>query len=164
MGRTKLNFWSSFLLFVIILLSPNCASDNATNFTPEEAFQNLQMLTGKWRVNGAEEIEEWIASTSFPIKGAIYSGKAKKKEDLSIEKIGNDIIYNAKVFNQGGGKIVGYKLISCANNEVTFQNKTHDFPSTITYKRINQNLIEGLFSGERDTQPIEMNLKLERVK
>lgn len=121
-------------------------------------------MTGKWQVNNAQEFEEWYDGETFPFKGAVYSGSGNKREELSIDKVGTDIIYFAKVFNQNGGKTIGFKMINCAADKITFQNKEHDFPNTISYIFKSSNNMEALVSGQRDDQPIEMTLKFARVQ
>ena len=144
----------------MFLIYTSCAID--TNAV--DPITNIQKLTGKWRVNEAEEFEEWFPAENFPVKGVLYSGDGQKKENITIEKIGNDIIYKAKVFDENGPKILGFKMIKCNNNEITFQNDDHDFPNAISYKFKSANNIEAIVSGERDQQPIEMTLKFERVQ
>ena len=144
----------------MFLIYASCASDSSA----VDPITNIQKLNGKWRVNNAQEFEEWFPSESFPFKGVVYSGEGNKKESLSIEKVGDDIFYKAKVFDQNGGRVIDFKMIRCDEKEITFQNKEHDFPNTISYRFKNANSMEALVIGQRDKQPIEMTLKFERVK
>ncbi len=144
----------------MLLICSSCASDSSAI----DPLVNIQKLTGKWRVNNAQEFEEWLPSETYPFRGMVYSGEGNKKEHITIEKVGDDVIYKAKVFDQNGGKIIDFKMINCNENEITFQNKGHDFPNTISYKFKSSNNMEALVSGKRDDQPIEMTLKFERVQ
>ncbi len=155
-----LSLKSGVLFFALIAFCASCASD----YNTVDPKLNIQKMMGKWRVNNAEEFEEWYPSDGYPFKGAVYSGEGAKKETITIEKVGTEIIYKAKVFDQNGGKTIGFKMINCNENEITFQNKEHDFPNTISYRFKNTNNIEALVSGARDQQPIEMTLKFERVQ
>lgn len=155
-----LGFKSGVLLFATVLIFSSCASDN-NDVNP---ITNIQKLKGKWRVNSAEEFEEWFPSDGFPFNGVVYSSDENKKEKIVIEKIANDIVYKAKVFDEKGPKIIGFKMIDSNNEGITFKNEGHDFPNKIAYRFKSPNNMEAVVSGERDQQPIEMTLKFERVQ
>lgn len=95
-------------------------------------------LVGTWKVEGKNTFEHWALESPAELKGEGYAmrkdGIHKTTEYLSITYKGKDIVYTATVPGQNKGKPVDFKLVR-SDSVFVFENKTHDFPKQIIYRR-----------------------------
>lgn len=99
-------------------------------------------LAGTWKVEGRNTFENWVLESPDVLKGEGYEVRKndahKTTEYLSIAYKGKDIVYTATVPGQNKGKSVDFKLVR-ADSVFIFENKAHDFPKQIIYRRIGPN-------------------------
>lgn len=96
-------------------------------------------LAGTWKVQGRETYEQWTVTGPAALEGEGYEVRKndphKVTERLAITRKGNDIVYTAIVPGQNKGKPVDFRLVR-SDSVWIFENKAHDFPKQITYRRI----------------------------
>ncbi len=101
-------------------------------------------LEGLWKIEGKEQYEEWRLTSNTDMSGWSYKMNGKKKiplETLSIQKNGDQIVYNATVANQNDGKTIPFILNEEVKDKLSFENEKHDFPKKIQYTQVNENEI-----------------------
>lgn len=95
-------------------------------------------LTGNWKADNGAGFEHWDQMNESTLKGISYKmkdGRMIVSEYLEITRVKNGIVYTAVVLNQNQGKPVSFKLIK-SDTIFHFQNPAHDFPKSITYKKL----------------------------
>lgn len=98
-------------------------------------------LKGTWKMEDKEIYEHWDKLNNENLKGFSYkliAGKIFVTEYLEIAKKDNQIIYTATVINQNKGQEIDFKLVK-TDSAFTFENRKHDFPKQIIYKKLSEN-------------------------
>ena len=118
------------LLFIIPFYS---------NAKPCHSFTTINWLLGSWVATIKEQsiTESWHKVSEKTIEGigeTFVLGKSKSKESLRIVEMSGGLFYIAKVNHNPVP--VAFKLTSCTNKKVIFENINHDFPKRIEYKSI----------------------------
>jgi len=157
-----------YCLFFLVLFNA-CRSGNTIKITEEtnrfKALNQLSWLIGDW-ANLSEEgnfYESWTRTNDSVFTAYSYmtiSGDTVFSESISLMSKGEGVFYIVSVPDQNEGQPVSFKLVSEANGEFVFENKTHDFPQRIIYKNpVPDSLharIEGQINGKFSMQEFPM--------
>jgi len=113
------------LLFPLIALAETC-----------HTMKSLNWLIGTWQNQNNDRTitESWqqVSDKTLEGRGATYvDGKLKSRESLRIVEMANSLYYIAKVDHNP--LPVAFKLTSCTDSNVIFENRHHDFPKRIAY-------------------------------
>ena len=110
----------------------------------------LSWMTGCWEViQGSVVVEEqWTKP-----RGGIMLGVARTVKDdkvvttefLKIAPEGGVLVYTPRIGNR---EPVPFKLLRISENEVVFENPTHDFPQRIIYRKQEGGLWARIEAGE----------------
>ncbi len=117
------------LLFLLILVASG--SIFAQNKLPE-------FLVGTWLSEDQSTYEHWDKLSSTSMKGYSYqikNGEIKVNEYLDLVQRKDGTFYIPSVIGQNNGNPVEFKLIS-SDSSFIFENKAHDFPKKICYKKL----------------------------
>ena len=146
-------FISSFL---IILILPSCYRP-----TPQQSFNELQQLEGKWKSSQNVLFNEyWEIKSDTLMQGVGFSlleNDTAFKEELKIYYKDGIVYYAAKV--GGSPQFVSFKLIEAKKNLWIFENKTHDYPNIISYKLLNNNELIVATTNSNGNKKIEFVMK-----
>lgn len=138
---------------------------------PTYQIQNkLNWLIGSW-VNSNEfgtMTESWTLKNDSTLSGIVtaagvyqdsISGEMKNfvdtLEEISLEERNGIIFYVPAVRDQNMGLPVKFKLVVENDSMVQFNNPNHDFPQTITYKKLRPDSICGVISGDLNGSFVE---------
>ena len=116
------------MLICIMTLTVSCAQQNQ--------LQQLDFLTGTWKIEGRESYESWKKEGDRLIGEAYQTKEGQKKisETLEIKIDTGRVIYTATVLNQNQGKGIPFTLNPAEKELYSFENPEHDFPNKIQYK------------------------------
>lgn len=159
-----------FLIFTIIASFTSCNNNSniKSNEIKEIKFLKLEKaswLIGKWQNNSDEGIlqENWEKKNDSTLIGASFFVVVKDTtflESILIEERGNELSYIPTVKNQNDGKPIIFTLTSLNNNQLVFENPSHDFPQKIIYKQVTSDslvaTISGVVKGKEKTQSFPM--------
>ncbi len=117
-------------------------------------FEKINCLEGNWQniSDSSKFYENWkkINDSLFDGEAFVIAGNDTVfNEKMSIEKSGENIFYNATVSDQNEAKPISFKLIYFFKTEMIFENKEHDFPNKITYKKISDDLLTVKIEGKQ---------------
>jgi hypothetical protein len=119
---------------------------------------DLAWLTGCWELtrNGRHIVEQWTApegGTLIGVSRTVAAGKTTEYEFVLIREGTNGLEYVAKPSGQSEAT---FTVVRAMADEVVFENREHDFPNRIIYKRDGDRLVAAI-EGTRDgkTQRIE---------
>lgn len=118
--------------------------------TPRE---QLAFLEGTWKADGKDHYEVWKLTDSATLEGFAYKLKNGKKivtESFSVKIEKDRIIYEANVPNQNNGKTIAFVWNKTIVDAWSFENKSHDFPKKIIYRKHSDTSIEVSVLGEND--------------
>lgn len=129
--------------------------------------RNLHWLIGTWK--GGSEGNEYLESWAWQKGGALVgraelknsSGEVLVSEILKIETFGDHTIYLASVNRR---RPVLFTLVESKQEQWVFENKEHDFPQRIVYKRESRNRLLARVEGVSDGKEIREEFRLTRLK
>lgn len=134
-------------VFILISFAALAGQDKAK-------FDDLHWLSGCWESNDTAKqkfiAEQWMKPFGGMMLGiglTVKAGKAVDFEFMRIEQKGDDVIFIARP--KANKEETAFKLIRSTASEAVFENKEHDFPQRVIYKR----------EGEKLTGRIEGNNK-----
>jgi len=117
-----------FLTFIILFI---------THFSIAQATLP-SFLQGTWKMENQENYEHWDQLNDQSLKGFSYKikdGQMAITEYLEMLLKNNKVQYTATVLNQNQGKGIHF-ILTKTDSTFTFENKKHDFPKKIVYKKI----------------------------
>jgi Domain of unknown function (DUF6265) len=117
-----------FLAVTVSLLSMGIVQD---------PLQRLRILEGTWVMNTKRGVigEHWKAhATGLKGRGfMVHANDTTILEEVTIVSRNSDIFYESRVEGQNNGRAVPFKLTSSVKDKFVFENKAHDYPTTIIY-------------------------------
>jgi hypothetical protein len=145
-------------LFILFVLFTACG-------TPENPFDKLRWLEGKWISEKEDEafIEAWtlINDTLITGYGLTVSGNDTVfSEQLRIVFDGRQIQYVAFPSDQTE---TYFTLTGSADSLFIFENKEHDWPQKITYQLISSDLMKVIVSGMKDGHERSFGINFRRA-
>lgn len=124
----------------------------------DSQFRKLSFLIGNWSFVGQKEtiIEKWEWNKNSELNGISYSinhsGDSVLLETILIHKEGSEIYYSPTGYQPGNTSTVSFKLVSEKGDTFIFENRNHDFPQRIVYRKLSDNeilaWIEGAINGK----------------
>tara|TARA_R110000737_G_scaffold163791_1_gene191348 strand:- start:288 stop:749 length:462 start_codon:yes stop_codon:yes gene_type:complete len=129
--------------FILTILLLTTVSVNAQTCS---SLNKLDWLLGQWQTQNHLSLttEQWTKLSDSTFEGAGATGNSQ--ESLRLVAMSGEIFYLAKVSHNPVP--VAFKLVQCINDLYTFKNSQHDFPNTIEYQRISQNIMQVKVSGK----------------
>ncbi len=142
--------------FIILLLLSSCYRP-----TPQQSFNDLQQLEGKWMSSQNVQFNEhWEIKSDTLMQGMGFSLQENDtafKEELKIYYKEGIVYYAVKV--GGSLQFVSFKLIEAKKNLWIFENKTHDYPNIINYKLLDDNELTATTTNSNGNKKIEFVMK-----
>jgi hypothetical protein len=114
----------------------------------------LSWMSGCWSMNSGPMTidEQWTKPAAGTLLGSsrtIKEGRTVFHEFMRIEQRGAEITYTPRIGTKA--EPVSFRLIKQTADEVIFENRAHDFPQRIIYRKVPGGLqarIEGLDKGK----------------
>ena len=141
------------IVAILIALTATTAASAA----PAEDVAKLSWLAGSWSEETVTTTtqETWLPPMAGVMAGAGQSSSSSRKprvEHMKITAEPGGVTFTAIVAGQPPTPFV---MISGPEGEVIFENKAHDFPQRVIYRRCGEQLcarIEGTLRGEPASQ------------
>lgn len=110
-------------------------------------------LVGTWLSEDGSSYEHWDKLSAVSMKGYSYqvkNGEMKVNEYLDLMQRKDGTFYIPTVIGQNEGKPVEFKLTS-SDSSFVFENREHDFPKKICYKRLSETEVFVQVLGDKNT-------------
>lgn len=138
----------SFVFLILILLSTRTIAQINSQ------LEKFSFLVGIWSFTTAKGkiTEKWDWNKSAELKGSSYSvshsGDSVLQETISLYQSDGEIFYTPTGYQEGNRSTVPFRLVSVNQNTFTFENKDHDFPQRIIYRKISDHEMLAWIEGE----------------
>lgn len=118
-------------------------------------------LVGTWKINTGNGfiVEQWKVMNDSTLQGKSMfvkaAGDSALQETLVLSYRKGEWSYVSTVVGQNNNQPVSFKIIYMGRSEFISENKAHDFPQRIAYRRLKNNLfasIEGNRNGKYGKQ------------
>lgn len=134
-----------------------CAGNKTTPATPplDASLDKLSFMLGSYshEKSGVTTSETWIAPGGKVMLGlgsTVKNGQTIFFEYLRVESRDDGIYY---IPQPKGAPPTLFKASEILDGKVTFENPQHDFPSRISYERLDTKTIKARIEGTRKGQP-----------
>jgi len=155
-----MNIFQFCTLLAIILLGCNTKTETRTepkNEVTSNPIKQLDWILGTWEMKTATGslYESWVIASDSSFNGKSF--KIKKTGDtIPLENVlltyrNKRFFYNPTVSDQNNQEQVTFELTSMNPGAFVAENREHDFPQRISYKRSNDRMdawIDGQINGE----------------
>ena len=128
-----------------------------------DSLDSVSWMLGNWYATETNRItkESWLQFSKNTIEGrslvkSVDDSQLLDEEFMRLLKMGNDIFYLAKV--KHNKYPIAFKLSSCSEPQLVFENAKHDFPNKITYQREANNRLSVFVTGSAD-KGFQVNFK-----
>ena len=121
----------------------------------DPAFSEVGFMSGSWSTqasrSGTRVEEHWTPASGGSMLGisrTIREGETVFYEYMRIERTAEGLVYIA---SPGGRAQTRFRMVESGRGRVVFENREHDFPQRIMYRRTHDGLharIEGLQRGQ----------------
>ncbi|MBJ2176092.1 hypothetical protein JBL43_17705 [Aureibaculum sp. A20] len=151
------------ILFGFVFIVFSCdknqkKTENLSNISESKynKIESLKWLVGNWDniIPEQQSYERWKVKNDSTLTAYSYTIVLKDtvfQENMRIQQISNQLMLTVSVPNQNEEQPVEFKLIPESNNEFTFVNEQHDFPSKITYTNPVKDSIHAWVEGQIDS-------------
>lgn len=150
-------------IFLILVLLSSCKNNDAKKKFP--LIEKTSWFLGEWRNQSKEGdfYENWKRISDSTFAGVSYIIKGKDtvfNENVVLEQRNDSLFYDVSV---NGEDETYFYLTQSSENEVTFENPKHDFPTKIIYKLIAPDSIiasiHGKIKGKEQSETYPMYKK-----
>lgn len=165
------------LLILVLVYSAISCKDTTKDKIIEtaetvEKYPNLkkaEWLIGNWGNTSQEGIltETWIKVNDSVYNGATYftvKNDTVFSEDVKLKETNGKLTYVVTVPDQNDGKAVNFNMTSITVDNVVFENPKHDYPSKLTYTKIDADSIVAMISGVKNGIPAKETFAMGRLK
>lgn len=132
-------------------------------------FDQLKQLTGCWQRIGTAvpEFEEWKRRDSVSLVDRMYKVRGKDtlvSEEILLVKMQNQIVYQAKAFNQPEQERINFRLTGYQDGTFVFENPSHDYPKRIVYSFIGRDALHAWIDAGDSKSSERIDFRFKRIR
>ena len=153
---------SIFILLAILIIC-SCA------ILSKSPIKKSEWLIGTWenKTSKGSIYEAWKRDGKNTFSGKSYILKGQDTvlfETISLVQEADGFFYIPNVKNQNNNQPVRFALQKITKTVMVFENPDHDFPSIISYTKINADSLLAEISGTKNEQIRKQSFPMRRVK
>ena len=127
----------------------------------------LQWLAGCWTQDDrdAGSVEQWTfpaGGTMLGMNRVVSGNRTVAFEFMRITVNEDDLV--EFIASPSGQETARFKMVSMSENEVTFENPDHDFPTRIIYRLLSDGKLLGRIEGIDDGTPRSADFPMTRTE
>ncbi|WDF45353.1 DUF6265 family protein [Chryseobacterium sp. KACC 21268] len=154
---------TNFALVAALLMICSCTVKNAAH------IRKMEWLVGTWEhtTSKGSVYETWQKANRNELSGNSYT--IKNKDTLIFETIRlinehGKLFYIPAVKDQNSGAPIRFEGKKISETQLVFENKMHDFPQVISYKKISEDSLKAEISGLRNGKEERRHFPMRRIK
>lgn len=151
------------IVIVVLFFQGSAMAQNSS-------LSSLNWLLGSWEQKSASMTvqELWNYSedsTSLIGKGTTFkNGEIISQEEIQISLVKDVLTYSVRVNNHNNNEAILFTATEVTENSITFENPLHDFPQKISYKQIDEKLIEAIVSAVTNLKERSIRFLYSRIE
>jgi hypothetical protein len=158
----------STYLFPILAFISMCLPSNisAQSLDLDKAWLDLQFIIGSWKIEAGAEMEKWEFVNEKELRGKGFAVNGRDtilKEVIQLVYNDSGIHYIVKVKGQNNNESTTFSLVNTQKATFVFENKAHDFPQRINYRKISDTLIMAWIEGEKNGEKKKMEYPMKKT-
>ncbi|TDE00816.1 DUF6265 family protein [Flavobacterium hiemivividum] len=159
----------TFLVLITIFVSCKKTDSDDPDQNEKDIIKTARWLQGQWE-NKSEDgtlTETWKKVNDSTYNGHSFFLKGKDTihyETIVLQQIEEQLSYNANVRGQNDDKPVAFLLTETKENQLVFENPTHDYPQKISYTQVSKDSLVAEISGIQSGKPSSEKYVMLRTK
>lgn len=158
---------STYILSLLAFLMAGMPGNiSAQNVDFDKAWLDLQFIIGTWKIESGAEMEKWEFVNEKELRGKGFALNGRDtilKEVIQLIYNESGIHYVAKVKGQNNNESITFSLVNTQKATFVFENKAHDFPQRINYRKISDTLIMAWIEGEKNGEKKKMEYPMKKI-
>ena len=150
-------------MVAVLLTLCTCTVKNPSN------IKKTEWLIGTWehKTSKGSIYETWRKAAGNELVGKSYV--IKNKDTILFENIRlvyeqGELVYIPAVKDQNEGTPIRFEGKKISETHLMFENKTHDFPQVISYKKISEDSLKAEISGLRNGKEEQRYFPMRRIR
>jgi|SRR5690606_5109731 len=150
------------------LLFTACKKNEETKAKTYTELEKAEWFLGQWvnKSPDAEFSETWMKENDSVYTGESYfikhSSDTLFAETIRLTETHGKLNMIITVPNQNDGKPVSFEMKSANDTLLVFENPAHDFPTKITYRKVNKDSLVAEISGLKDGETTSQRFPFKR--
>lgn len=160
---SKMKTIAALLLFTALV------SSSSTTRKSYPSISRMEWLLGLWQSSqkGNATFEHWVKANDSTFYGRSYIVKAK--DTLTLERIIlqerlGKLYYEPTVSEQNNGASVCFVAAMLNDTTAIFENRQHDFPTTICYSKVSADSLVAYIEGMQGDKQKRIVFRMKRVR
>ncbi len=138
-----------YYLLSLLCLSICCKVQERTT---QPALTSVRWILGTWKLQSdrVKLYEKWVLKNDSTFEGTNYrilNTDTIVNEHVVLQSSGPNIYYIPTVTDQNNALPILFNMVHHSADSIVFENKDHDFPQHIRYKKINSKEIRAIIDG-----------------
>ena len=143
--------------FSIIAFAVCMAGVLTLSFTDDPMIA-LRNLDGAWIMKTKNGLlgETWTIKSAVELNSRGFAVRGRDTvllETVTLIKRADGVFYESLVVDQNDGKAIPFKLVSFDRGRFVFENKDHDYPTSIIYSFITSDSLVARIEGVKNGKP-----------
>ncbi|KGO78865.1 hypothetical protein Q763_16410 [Flavobacterium beibuense F44-8] len=159
-----------FILITAVgcLLFTACKENRETKTKTYTELEKAEWVLGQWvnKSHDAEFSETWMKENDSVYAGESYfirnSSDTLFAETMKLAETNGKLNMIITVPNQNDEKPVGFEMTSANDTLLVFENPAHDFPTKITYRKVNKDSLLAEISGLKEGETVSQKFPFKR--
>ena len=152
----------SKILFVSTLMFFSCSSK-------ENLLTKTEWLIGTWesKTSQGNLFETWTKTNEYSLSAKSYylnNADTVLFETVELKESGDHLFYIVSAPKEKNEKPVAFKSVEVTDEIIIFENKQHDFPQVISYKKVANDSLNAEISGKIDGTIQSEKFPMKRLK
>ena len=152
----------TFFSFIALTLLNSCSSNKTL-------LQNTEWLLGTWESKTSKGIlyETWHKTDEQNFNAKCYylnNSDTILFETINLKESEGKLIYTVSAPKEKNEKPVQFTSIKITPNSFIFENKYHDFPQIVSYKKITSDSLIAEVSGKYNGESLKEEFSMKRNK
>ena len=157
------------IILILAIVISVIACKNTERKAVISKFDQAAWLEGSWEHNSPEGnlTEMWTKENDSVLHGKAYFIEGKDtlhNESIVLHQNGEELLYSAAIKGQNNDKPTDFKLMLASENQLSFENKAHDYPQKIVYRKVTNDSLIAEISGIQQGKPSSEKFHMTRKK
>jgi len=170
--KRVISLTSCFLIFVSSISCKNETQDKVQKIDAQEKYTKLEKANwflGTWKNTSAEMdlTESWQKETDSSYRAQSFIIVSKDTvffEHVLLQETNDSLFYKVYNRNEKLSDAVSFYATILKDNQIVFENPNHDYPSKITYKKLNNDSIVAIIEGIKNGKPLSEKFSMRKNK
>ena len=148
----------TLLLLITILISCKKSDTDDSDINEKNKIKTAHWLLGSWEFKTTDAIlsENWTKikdSTYYGQSGVVKSNDTLHFETITLQQNREELTYLTTILGENNDKPISFVLTETTENQLIFENPTHDYPQKISYNHVSKDSLVTETSGVQSGKP-----------